>query len=308
MLLIMGCRYNGLGSTDTARYYLGMEYAISSDSWSEYYHPDRSESGFQMFVFLLSRVFTHPQWLLAITSLIFIVSIFYFIDRNSNEIAVSTSLYITLGMMIFQLQGMRQALAMSLCLFAYELARKKKLIWFLLVVFLAATFHQTAIVFVIVYLLANLRLSVRNVIFVAVISFVAVFFSIPLVDIANNLFDKSYDGAVESGGLVATAIYVLALIVCCIYYSTHKEDARSPLVYVMIVGAATYFMRYTGVQIAERISFYFAFSQIALIPVAVQFDPKAKSITRGIIVLLGVALLAYRLGDSGFLPYAFFWD
>lgn len=309
MLFIMGCRDNSLGSVDTYHYYSRMEYAISCGTWEGFYNPDLYETGFQVFMFILSRFFQHPQWILVLSSLFYIISIFYFIDHNSEEISLSTTIYISLGLMTFHLQGMRQAMAMCICLFAYEQAKKKRFLKFLLLVLLATTFHQTAIIFIFIYWLVKLKLNRRNVFLVAIISLAAIAFSAPLVNFANMIFNEEYSGAVDSGGLIATAIYIITLIVCYIYYYSHEEDFRSPLVFVMIIGTATYLMRYTGVMIAERISFYFAFSQIALIPLATKIvKPRERIIVDTIIVLLAVGLFAYRLGDSGFLPYAFYWD
>ena len=79
MLLVMGLRHYGLGSEDTLNYYNAMKRALNSQTWSSYYNPDSYEIGSQLFIFVLSRIFENPQWLLVITSLIYIVSIFILI-------------------------------------------------------------------------------------------------------------------------------------------------------------------------------------------------------------------------------------
>lgn len=308
MLLIMGCRHNSLGSVDTFHYFTRMDYAISCGSWQMFYEPGLYETGFQFLMYALSRIFTHPQWLLVITSLFFIISVFYFVNHNSDDIPLSLTLYVSLGMLTFHLQGMRQAVAMCVCLFAYEQAKRRHLVKFLLLVLLATTFHQTSIVFFAVYWLVKLKLNKRNTLLVSIISGLAVINSIPLVNIANTIFGESYSGVAASGGFVATAIYFITLLVCYFYYTTYKENEQSPLVFVMIIATAAYLIRYTGVMIAERISFYFMFSQIALIPLATKlFKPQARLIVRIGICTLAAGLFAYRLMDSGFAPYEFFW-
>ncbi len=308
-LFFMGCRDNSLGSTDTYYYSARMKYAIQCNTWEQFYNPDLYETGFQVFIFALSRIFHDPQWLLVITSLFYIISIFYFIDRNSEEVSLSTILYVTLGLMTFQLQGMRQAIAMCLCLFAYGQAKRKHLIKFLLLVSLACTFHQTAIVFVIVYWLSQLTLNQRNVLFVSAISIVGILLSGPLIKIANDIFDKNYSNSVDSGGFIAVALYIIGLIVSYFYYRAHEKGPNSSLVFILIVGTAIYLMRYTGVQVAERISFYFQYSQIILIPLTIKiFRESDRTITYLIIIALAIGLFLYRLTDSGFLPYRFFWN
>ena len=85
MFAVLGLRHYRLGSTDTQNYYNTMKTAIGCSSWKEYYDPDYFEKGAQFFIFLLSRVFKDPQWLLIISSLIFISIIFYLIDKKIKD-------------------------------------------------------------------------------------------------------------------------------------------------------------------------------------------------------------------------------
>ncbi len=309
MFAVLGLRHYKLGSADTQNYYNTMKNAIDCSSWKAYYDPDYFEKGAQFFIFLLSRVFKDPQWLLIISSLIFISSIFYFIDKNSNDIPLSITSYITLGLMLFNLQGMRQSIAMSICLFAYEQAKRKHLIRFVLLVLLATAFHQTAIVFFVVYILCRLDFSWIKVCVVLGISAVAVFLSKNIIGVANNMFDREYNNTVSSGGFVALAIYVLLFIVSVLYYKDALKGNETPLLYVLIVGMACFAMRYFGAQAAERISFYFAFSQIGALPNVIHITSKREKTHIYIIVLsLAVLLYIYRLHGSEFVPYRFFWQ
>lgn len=311
LVFFVGLRHYSLGSTDTFHYYAAMKQAIVSSSFDEFYSPELYEKAFQYFVFILSRVFNNAQWLLIITSFIYIGSTLFFISRNCDDMPLAISLYTSICNLKFQMQGMRQAIAMSICLFAFEEAKKKHFWRFLAIVLFASLFHRTAIVFLVVYWLVNLRPNGVNVIFVSIGCAVALMFSSSLVNIANSLFGEQYASTVESGGFVATVIYVLVLIVCFLYYKCApvKEEKYFPLVYICLIATTTYVMRYTGVLVAERISFYFSFTQIALIPIAAKlFKPKEGMICKVIIILLSVGLSAYRLIGSGFLPYMFFWQ
>ncbi len=308
MLFFMGLRHYSLGSVDTYHYYRRMEYAIFCDTWKEFYDPELYETGFQFFVYALSRVFRNPQWLLVITSLFYIFSAFYFVDRYSEDVPLSITLYVTLGLFTFHLQGMRQAMAMCICLFAYEQAKRKHPLRFLLIVLLASTFHKTALVFILVYGLTRLKLNGKSLFWFSVGAALVISLSSQLVGFANQFFDDKYSGTIESGGYIATAIYFITLAVCWIYYRGREEDKYASLIYVLIVGATTYLMRYIGVGIAERISFYFLFSQIGALPLAVKlFTPRDKPLVKLAITVLATALFAYRLLDSGFSPYKFFW-
>lgn len=307
MLLIMGLRHYSLGSSDTLNYYNAMKRASVSISWENFYNPDYFELGAQVFIYSLSRIFKDPQWLLVITSLMYIVAIFYFIDNNSDDIPLSITLYIALGLMIFNLQGMRQSIAMSICLFAYEQAKRKHLIRFLVLIIIAVTFHQTAIVFLPVYIVCRLRYSHKNMLIMSLIALLIITNASRITFIANSLFDRSYNTAVDQGGFVAMLIYIIILIITLLFdYRLKDGNTKTPLLYILIIGLVSYMLRYFGTLAAERISFYFMFSQLVLLPNSQYFVVKQqRKIMRIIIFILAVALMAYRLHGSEFVPYRF---
>ena len=310
LILFMGLRNPRLGSTDTVNYYNNMLRAISASSWSEYYVEDYFEGGFQLFVFLLSRVFKHAQALLFITSAIYVFFICFFIYRNSEDLVMSLVMYITLGLMTFEMQGMRQAIAMSICLLAYELLKSKKKWWFLLTVILAMQFHRTAIIFALVLLVFNLGYSTLKLIIVFLSSIVSLLLTDRIISLGNQFFDRNYTYVKETGGYVATLIYVLIFIFSVLFNRRLKTDKnQSAMFYVLSMGAISYLMRYTGVMIAERISFYFMFSQMAMLPGSLRhIDGRNRAIIKITVHLLMILLFVYRLNGSDFLPYRFFWQ
>ena len=309
MLLVMGLRHYSLGSTDTFNYYNAMKRALNTQSWSSYYDPNSYEIGAQFFIFILSRVFDNPQWVLVITSLFYTISVFYFIDRNSDDIPLSITLYISLGLMTFHLQGLRQSMAMCICLFAYEQAKKKHLFRFAFLVLFAMAFHQTAIVFFPIYIICRMKYSKKNVFVMFILSAGVLFSADRVVGIANALFDREYSHAVESGGYVATLVYIITILVALVLnYKFKTENLQTPLLYVAILGFVAYILRYFGTLAAERISFYFAFSQLALLPNAKKiFVERDQNVILIIIAFFAVALFAYRLYGSDFVPYRFCW-
>ncbi len=311
LFLFMGLRSRYLGSTDTQNYYNMMKVAIGCDSWREYYNKDGVEVGFQMFTFLLSRIFTNPHALIIASSAIFVISVCFFIYRNSKDVAFSLVMYITLGLMLFEMQGMRQAIAMSICLFAYEFVKKRKLIPFLLCIAFAMTFHITAMVFVVVFFVSMIPYNLLNMVILTVISVVMTFTADNLVQFANEIFNMDYDNTVyESGGLVATSIYLL-IIVFAVVVSKNMKNCKneSSMFYVLCMGMVCFAMRYVGANIAERISFYFMFAQLIVLPNSIAYlKQRDRLLIKLIVYILMVCLFAYRLSTGEkFLPYEFYW-
>lgn len=310
ILFVLGLRHYSLGSTDTLHYYNAMKRALASRTWDKFYNPDLYEAGSQLFIFVMSRIFNHPQWLLVISSLVFIVSIFYFVDHNSDDIPLSITLYLTLGLMMFEMQGMRQSIAMSVCLFAYEQAKNKHLVRFIALVLLAITFHQTAIVFLPVYFICRMKFSKKNLMLMCIAAIIVVDNAALIMEIANAYFDRAYTDAVDQGGFVALLIYVIVLVLSLVLDKQIKNNKlQTPLLYILIIGFVSYILRYFGARAAERISFYFVFSQLALLPNAIRTIVKdERFMMRSAIIVLAIALMAYRLYGSEFVPYMFFWE
>ncbi|MBO5312812.1 MAG: EpsG family protein [Clostridia bacterium] len=311
LFLFMGLRSRFLGSGDTQGYFGMMKSAIASGSWSEYYDEDGVEVGFQFFTYILSRLFDDAQALIIVTAAIYSFSICHFIYYNSKDVAFSTVAYITLGLMTFEMQGMRQSIAMSICLLSYELVKRKKFVPFVLAVLFAMLFHRTAIVFLVVYFISKLSYNWKNIAIMVVASAVVMFFADDLVAYANEIFDSSYVNGFESGGVVATAIYFLIIIFAIIFHKElGKDKNEATMFYVLMIGAVCYVMRYIGTTVAERISFYFAFAQLTVLPNSLEYlKPREKKAIKVIVYVLMAGLFAYRLVTSAdFLPYEFYWN
>lgn len=312
LIVVLGTRNRFLGSTDSLNYYNMMKQAISAASWNEFYIEGRVETGFQIFLWMLSRVLKNPQWILFVSAAIYVTCNLVFIYKNSKNICLSITIYICLGLMLFNMQGMRQSIAMSICLISYEYAKNKKFIPFVALVMLATAIHQTAVVFYIVYLLSYLKIKPIHIFLVLVGIVVVLFLSEKIISSANELFDREYNDVKETGGFVATAIYFL-IIGFYLYFSKRplKDNMDEMMFYMLIVGVVCYIERYIGALAAERISFYFAAAQTIVLPNTIcdgRIAEREKKTIYTIVYFLCIALFAYRLSGSNLVPFRFFWE
>lgn len=313
LILFMGLRSKFVGSTDTYNYYNMMQKALLCNSWSEFYNDDGVESGFQFFVYCLSRVFDSSQMLLFVTSVIFVVAVLYCIYKNSDNVVLSTVMYITLGLMQFEMQGMRQALAMAISMVAFEYVKQRKIIPFALLIILATQLHRTAFVFIAMYFIAILSYNWWSLLLIAVGTGVIFSNAGVLMAFANDVFDTDYSQTIDSGGFVATAIYVLIILFAMLFNTKLKKEKEeknhTTIMFLTIIGMISYVMRYVGVGIAERISYYFMFGQLLLLPNTVSvFKEEQRKLINAAIYVLCIGLFIYRLNGSDFIPYKFFWS
>lgn len=128
---------------DTAQYYRNFGYITYLD-WSQ---SDilRYESGFFALCKILSYISKDPHILIMVSSLIIIPSVGRFIYKYSENVALSTFLYITLNTYFFHMTGMRQSLAIAFIIYGFEYLVKDKYLKYLIFVVVASLFHSSAL-------------------------------------------------------------------------------------------------------------------------------------------------------------------
>lgn len=313
LVLFIGLRSKYLGSEDSFSYYAHMQRAINCKTWDVFYNPSGFEFGFQVFLYLLSRVFPWAQTLFVVTGIIYVSSILHCIYKNSGNVVLSTVMYISLGLLQFQIQGMRQAIAISICIFSLEFIKKRKFIPFVLLMLLAFSFHRTAFLFAAIYFISYISYNWFNLLLLFVGSGIVINFTDALMVLGNDVFGTNYSKTIESGGFVATAIYILIVVFALVFYKKelHQKENKMPstILYITLLGMVSYITRYFGIVIAERISFYFLFSQTILLPNSLtHVNREYKKAFTLVIYVLCVLLFLYRLQGNNFLPYKFFWN
>ena len=314
LFIMIAFRSQYVGTEDSQRYYLNW-ISMSKVPYSHldmYLVNSEMESGYLFAVWLLSHIVPNPQMLFVFSGALFTISVCRFIYKNSDDVCVSFVMFICLGLYTFMVQGLRQAIAMSICLFAFEYCKEKKPIKFILLVLLAVLFHKTAIVFILIYFIHLLKMHWDSYAFIGVCSAVVLATSKYIVSISKILFnEEGYTDAVSTGGFIATAIYVIILAVALIFANKkQKKDVDFIFFfYIAYMGLFVYILRYVELVILERISYYFLFSQIILLPKVIgNFGKKAQNIIKTVALTLCILLFMYRLSSSDLIPYLFFWQ
>lgn len=311
VLFFTCCRSRYLGSTDTVKYYSLIKLSYSFDSLRLFLDYSESEKGFIIWIWTLSRIFIDPQIIMIINAALIFLPTVFFIKKYSDDVYFSCFLFITFCTYRFSLQGMRQSMAMAVCLVALDFANKRKFLPFVLFVLLAMTFHKSAIIFFPVYFIFEFgRKNKDKMPLIICTSLTLVFAGGAFLGIANSYMgDKGY-GEILAGGLPTSMIYLLLFAGIIITYKKFRDDYfKISMAYMTIVSIAFYFTRYTVAHAAERIGYYFQFSLMITIPQVLSFiNVKEKTIYKFIVILVIFALYIYQLSGSDLIPYKFFWD
>lgn len=105
----------------------------------------------------LQHISKDPQIIFVFEAIVVGVCYGCFIYKNVDtvlEAYIAVLSYLAFQLFSFNLCGYRQSIAMCICVVAYELIKKKKLVWFVLVIAFAAQFHSSAWMFLAAYIIS----------------------------------------------------------------------------------------------------------------------------------------------------------
>ena len=312
LFFMIALRHYSLGSVDSSNYYHNWIKLreMTYSSLQEFMDVSDMESGYLFTVWCLSRVFPSAQYVFVLTGLLFSVAICRTIYLNSEDVMLSMVMCICLGLYTFMIQGLRQAIAISICMLAIEACKKRKLLRFLVLILLAVAFHRTSFVFLPVYFLYGFNFTWKAKLGMVSVAAVLLAISPFIVTYGNEFLDRDYFTTVESGAVVAMLIYIIIVAVAFIFLNEKNSDKNTTFfVMITVLGMTFYLMRYIGAQALERISFYFLIGQAITLPAVIgKFEPRSKNIINMAVCVLSIALFVYRLYMSYGMQYIFFWQ
>lgn len=314
LVLIMGLRNSSVG-TDTAGYVRDLfRYSyISLDNLFSNGHA----YGFYLFNKLMSYVCFENYTIYLMTISIFVgISIYCFLAQNSDDYCMSQIMLLSLGFTFFFMTGIKQTIAMSILMYAYTAQKKRRYLKFVLLVLLAASFHPTALVFLLILpaKIVKLRKAIA-VVAPALIVFAYVFQKQIFAFLKSLLTDDLYGAYgsvyVSSVNLTGLMIQLVIFGVSLFFLWKHLKDDEeaSNLLSFYVIGMM--FQAMTGVM-GEffRISMYFSMLGVILLPKAISKLEKRYRFfaSFAICLVFAVYFVFFSSKGSGVLPYKFFGE
>lgn len=310
IVVLAGLKGQYIGS-DTPNYFAHYEEAVDH-SLKYMLENGRYEIGYQLYVKALTFISYSPHFLFFITAIVFISCVCIFIYNNSSDMYLSFMLYMTLGFFAFSLSGIRQTIAIGICLLSFESIKQRKPFKFLLIVLIAATFHTTAIIFIPAYFIAYRKVDTKSLIITAIIFVTIIFGGEAVITYASSSLGYKY-GIEGSEGGEFTALILLVLFVGTLIYKKNilkRKESNIVLINLLLITLFMWYLRSLS-QIVERASFYYFITVIALVPEIV-YSVKNKLYKSLIYILVICASLYFFYHkvhtDYSIYPYSFFFD
>lgn len=308
IIVIMSLRYHEIDIvTDTKSYYEFYE-AASKFPLEQLISRSPFEPGYVLLNIAFASIIPHPQFIFFLEAVICVSAVCRFIYKHSESPFLGMLFFVTLGTMTFEFTAFRQAIAMSVCLFAVEFIETKRLWYFLALVLFAATFHKTAIVFLPFYYLAERVPTAGNNIMTMIVLIIVLLLASHIIAFGNIIFGMEYGKYIgnDYGGVVNICISSTTL---ALLWINRRQVNNYLFINMIALGLFIYLVRYS-VLAAERISFYFTTGLIVGLPAALE-SFKNREIQMPIYyftVSLAIALFLYRLTYMTLADYRFFWE
>ena len=226
-------------------YLLGFDYSLTV-GWSEvakiqhFATEVKFELGWAYFTKLVSSLIGYRGVLLLVVGLIILRSHFVFIKKYSQITWFSIFLFITI-FFYNSLFVLRQNLALAILLFSIPYIIERKFVKFLIFIVIAFLFHQTALVFVLLYFIYPIKLNVKNSLFFIVFAILFYFVFKNIIETAASLL-KGYEtykygvGDSTIGNITPLLISLFLLLFIVVVYSPiSKITKHEKLFFFMIL-------------------------------------------------------------------------
>ena len=321
-ICLLGLRHPSMGidlQYGAAYGYLGRFLYIDSNPLKELlkYGVQNYEPGFIIFCKCLGLFGDNYQILLIGCAIATIVPIAVWIFINSSYPYFSTIIYLGLPSFLINYSGLRQGIAISITVWAFEMIKKRKLLWFVAFVLLAASFHQSAIMFIVAYPVYHIRMNKGA----SLLTIVALPFTyvlrVPLFRGLSKLLKENAE--IDNNGAVTLFIVFWLIYLFAIFFG-HEND-QEELGTRNIFFLACLCQVFSGVSnTAMRVGYYFMIILVILLPQIVSNTYKMIEETNGrrssMIMYLGITFSfavfgLYSISRGSWAmsnPYLFFWQ
>lgn len=313
---------------DTLNYYNAFKYISLQPSIIEAIKHSRFEIGYVFLNYFISCVTDNYYVLQFLMTVIIYKSLYDFLKKKSENLAMSCFIFLTLRMFIGPMNTVRQWLAISFLFYGISQLEKKNKFKFLLFVLLASTFHKTAIIFSVLLILPYFSNKKFFKLFLFSFGFLLVFFGNKVFMILTSILGL-YKGYLNSKYFInfnylgVCLILIVNIIIFCLFefykkdYLINNKNKKIDIRYYICYCALIFelFINIIGLNstIMGRLSVYFEVFYLISIPhlCKVSIIKNKSYVLQFIIMILFVGIfytvMIYRPYWNGVSIYKFYF-
>lgn len=321
MFLVSALRNYTIGKD--AHTYLNRYIEVTVSEWSDIPRLAKAwmfEEGYVVLTKLLSCISKSPRFYLAATSFIIVVSFSFYIYKNSKIYWFSLLIFFALRMYGESMCLIRQYIAVSIILFAYNEIKENRLIRFIIIVLLASTIHTSALVVLPMFWISKIKFEKIYILMPLVFGVVGLCLLTPLSSVISNWlvaflarhttyarYFAGYSG--RAGGAVGLVLIYLAFLIIIIIKSKSVDiQSRNMYIAFALASVAVALATFIVGGAAERLLPYFSAMFIASVPEAVNNKSKLEIRVQYVFAICAVLMFYYiaivcRADSLWLIPY-----
>ena len=238
---------------------------ISFSSLMTLFSNSTTEPAFGMLIMLSKLITNSYQFFLCVCAIISVVPIMVFYIKESNHSVLTMALFIGIAPFTIFFSGLRQSIAIGLVIICYHYCKEKKLVFFLLSVFLAFLFHQSAIILLLLYPLIHVRITKKWIIPIAAVYALCMIFNKQIFSVLLGFSDRYENRYVISE--TGSYTFLLLIMLFVIYSFVISEDNSQDLIgFRNILVISLLIQCFAPINtVAMRLNYYF----LIFVPVAI---------------------------------------
>ena len=275
-----------------------------------------TEEGFVLLNALIKSLGGNVQHLFFVVTTINILLITCALPKYTKYPIVALMCYY--GILYFNLEMIyiRQATAVALCFFALQFIKSKKIVWYMLVIVLACTFHRVATLMIPLYFVLDRKISVWLHLAIVGVGAIVMIIGIPWIQsifttvaswLGENYADKAKmytENAIFAANRGFSIGFLLNLGIFIVIMFFKKKIDELPFGSIMLnmftLSLVLYYYCFELVEVSNRVRLFFFIGIIALLPMVLELWPL---FLERLIGLVGITLYCFSFSRGIFLEH-----
>lgn len=199
-------------------------------SWSTIFHNTGDvEVGYAVLCKLIYSTNASFHTFMAVVAIIDILPLSILYKNEAENAFLSIVLFLNIGIFSMLFSGLRQSIAVSLGAIAYLLLKNRRFVLYILVVFLATTFHASAFMLFFMLPLYHLKITKKWLIFVVPIVVLIMVFNEQIFSTISSLLPERYEnyGIEKTGAFAMLILYILFSVYAYVISDESKIDQET---------------------------------------------------------------------------------
>lgn len=264
------------------------------------------EAGWLYVLYYLNFLSSDPKLMLFVVALIINAAYAKVCVEYSEDTVLSLFIYFCLNFLDTN-NGVRQCFSAGIIIFAFSLLKQKKYIRYILCIWVASLFHESAIVMLLFAFVSLGKPFNIKVVLTLLAGIVFLFFPEAISSflgetVIDNKYNMYLDNNIGMGILRCFIVGVFPLLLALLFYLkcklNKKEMSRetSLLFNLLIINAVLYLMG-MYMQYWARLAFYTSFAPIVLMPKLIRevFENKSYRTIKVVAIILYFIFFAYNV-------------